>query len=122
MKRAQALVEFALILPIFLMLALGGVTVGLLILDRYELQHAASEGAIAGAEQPGQGGGIGLRTLRCRNAIAAAVAILGRRPAETDCMVRGRLVEVHLAETLPLLVPFVGDSWRVSVIARAQAR
>jgi uncharacterized membrane protein len=113
--RGQALVEFALVLPLLLMLSLGGVTVGLLLLDRYELQHAASEGAIEGASTHGP-------RAECRDATAAAIRVLGRRPDEIGCTARGRLVELHLAERLPLLIPFVGDSWRVSVIARALVR
>jgi Flp pilus assembly protein TadG len=118
----QALVEFALILPLLLMLSLGGVSVGLLLLDRYELQHAATEGAIAGADNRGASDSNPSRAERCRDAIGTATRILGRRPMEASCTARSRMVELHLAENLPLLIPFVGDNWRVAVVARSEFR
>jgi hypothetical protein len=120
--RGQALVEFALILPLLVMLSLGGVTVGLLLLDRYELQHAATEGAIAGADSRGFSNSNPSRAERCRDAVSTATRILGRRPMEASCTARGRMVELHLAENLPLLIPFVGDSWRIAVVARSEFR
>jgi hypothetical protein len=120
--RGQAMVEFALILPLLLMLSLGGVTVGLLLLDRYELQHAATEGAISGAGIRGASNSEPTRAERCRDAVSTAARILGRRPMEAGCEARGGMVELHLAESLPLLIPFVGDSWRVAVVARSEFR
>ena len=48
-ERAQALVEFALVLPILLVLALGIAELSELGIARLALTHAAAEGARAGA-------------------------------------------------------------------------
>jgi len=111
----QALVEMALILPILLTLLLGGATVGILLIDRMQLAHAAIEGADSGAS-------FSSVRQRCPKALSTAAAVLGRTTAEASCRSRGGLVEVSLGERLPLLVPFVGDSWWVRVTERSSIR
>jgi len=112
-RPGQALVEFALILPIFLMLILGGVTLGLLEIHRYELVHAAIEGASAGADVRGRS--------QCRIAVDTAIGVLGR-PASSSCRVLSRYLELSLSETVALPVPFLGNSWTVSVTERSSFR
>ena len=109
------MVEFALILPLLLTLLLGGATVGILLIDKMQLTHAAIEGADSGASFPSA-------RQRCPKALSTAAAVLGRTTAEASCRSRGGLVEVSLGDKLPLLVPFVGDSWWVRVTERSSIR
>jgi len=109
----QALLEAALTLPILLFVLLGGISIGLIVLDRYELQHAATEGAIAGA---------GSRSQRCANATSVAIRVLGRRPGSTSCVVRSRIVELTVAEDLPIYVPALSNPFPIRVTARAALR
>jgi Flp pilus assembly protein TadG len=51
-ERGAALVEFALILPVFMMLVLGTFTGGLAYNQKLDLAHAAREGARYGATLP----------------------------------------------------------------------
>lgn len=114
MPRGQALVEFALILPILLLLVLGGLGVGLVEIQRYQLTHAAAEGAIAGANDHDP-------STRCASALGAAVAVLGHEPTDKSCTTDS-LVSVRLVMDVPVVVPFLPSPWRVSVIERAEVR
>jgi len=51
-ERGSALVEFALVLPLILMLTFGAVTTGLVYNHKIDLTHAAREGARYGATLP----------------------------------------------------------------------
>lgn len=109
----QALVEFALILPILLFLILGGMQLGLLLIDRIQVQHAAQEGAIAGASEASV-------PRRCTVAEATVPKVLGRDPTEVRCTAPGDLMVVTVHDVLPLVAPF---GWNeVDVTARAQVR
>ena len=108
--RGQALVEFAIILPILLMLMLGGAGVGLLILNRMTLQHAAQEAAIAGADQGG-----------CSGALGAVPQVLGYEPDSKACEERGQLVEVTLTQSVARIAPIALPA-EVTVVARAIVR
>jgi hypothetical protein len=112
--RGQALVETALVLPILLMVIIGGLALGLAILDRYELAHAAIEGVDAAA-------GVG-RPARCSRAIAVERRVLGRRPAAETCRPGGPYVELTLSEPFPLPIPFVPGDFVVTVTERARVR
>lgn len=76
-ERGQALVEFALVAPLLLLLIVGGMMLGLAMLDRqsrtWEAQEAAHAAATAGAEDSA-----------CLAAIAAAEAVSGRSYAACD--------------------------------------
>ncbi|HLA65193.1 MAG TPA: TadE family protein [Candidatus Saccharimonadales bacterium] len=107
----QALVEFALILPIFLMLMLGGLQVGLALMVRYELVHAAIDGADAGARDIDP-------LTRCDTALAVLASDYGRVPDNDSCTA-GSSIEVTAAVDLPLLVPLGPGVWRIAVDERA---
>jgi Flp pilus assembly protein TadG len=111
--RGQALIEAAFVLPILLFVFLGGISIGLIVLDKYELQHAATEGAIVGASSPSE---------RCANAKEAAIRVLGRRPSSISCVSRARIIELTLAENLPIFVPALPDPFPIRVTARAAIR
>jgi Flp pilus assembly protein TadG len=111
--RGQALLEAALVLPILLFVFLGGISIGLIVLDKYELQHAATEGAIVGASSPSE---------RCANAKEAAIRVLGRRPGSISCNTRARIVELTLAEALPIVIPVLENPFPIRVTGRAAIR
>ena len=105
-EEGQALVEFAIVLPILLLAMLLVVTVGEIARDRIVLEHAASEGA--------RNGSLNNDDLQIRQAVAATVRPLD--PArvtvtiEPDRAVRTRrsLLTVRLAYREPLALAFVG--------------
>lgn len=110
--RGQALVEFALILPIILFLALGVIQVGIAMTLRMELVHATAEAARLGAVAEAE---------RCEAALDGLAAILGRDPDHVGCTEAGGLLsvtaELHPVGYLPGL-----DSWTISVTQRAAIR
>ena len=69
--RGQALVEFALVTPLLLLLIVGGMMLGLAMHDRSTLTHAAQEAARAAAEAPSD-------PERCDAARAAIETVSGR--------------------------------------------
>jgi hypothetical protein len=115
--RGQAMVEAALVMPILLLVILGGIAISISVarieIDRYELLHAASEGAIAGASKS---------TLRCMEARSVARRILGRRPSENTCDIRAGMVVLTLSETLTLYDPYFKSPYLVSQTSRAAIR
>jgi uncharacterized membrane protein len=112
-RTGQALVEMALVLPLLLFVFLGGISIGLIVLDKYELQHAATEGAIVGADSPSE---------RCANAKEAAIRVLGRRPSSLGCNRRAGVFELTLAENLPIFVPVLANPFPIRVTGRAVIR
>lgn len=105
-EEGQALVEFAIVLPILLLAMLLVVTVGEIARDRIVLEHAASEGA--------RNGSLNNDDLQIRQAVAATVHPLD--PArvtvtiEPDRAARTRrsLLTVRLSYRDPLALGFVG--------------
>jgi Flp pilus assembly protein TadG len=104
----QALVEFALVLPLILFISLGGISVGIVILHRLELEHAAQQVANEAAY------------VGCDSAAARAGQVLGYQPEQATCSTTGQLVTVDLAHSWPALLPFVPET--ISVEARAFTR
>jgi Flp pilus assembly protein TadG len=99
----SATVEFALVLPLVLVVVLGVVQVGLVVRDRLLVEAAARAGARAAAIQDDP------------DAIGAAAfaAAPGLDPASASVTVaraggRGDLVAVHVAYDDPFRVPLVG--------------
>jgi Flp pilus assembly protein TadG len=107
------LIEFALVLPLMLVLILGVFQVGLLLLMRTELVHAAQQGAIAGAAEPAV-------PRRCTTAIATAEVIYGSAPDDSQCAQPGNIVTLRLLDAVPVVSPF--GPWTVDVTARAVTR
>lgn len=115
MPRGQAIVEFALILPLLLLLILGSLQVGVALMVRSELSHAVREAAVAGATAASQ-------PERCPAALAALVTVFGRDPETAHCTpATGNAIEVSAAVDLPLFIPGP-DVWRISVTERAIIR
>jgi hypothetical protein len=125
----QAVVEFAIVLPILLILILGLVNIGILINTQIILTQAAWEGARAGATitDPAQGDaeivGAVRRSLAGLDADAVRIDI---EPTQSEPprnqpwpMPRGQPLTVSLEYRLSLSLPF---SITVPVRARAVAR
>lgn len=104
----QALVEFALVLPILLLLAFAMVQIANLGVARLALEHAAAEGARTGA--------LTNDDELIRDSVTAATSPLSASqvrieivPSESDMPrsgdPRGALIRVHLRYVLPLAVP-----------------
>ncbi len=104
----QALVEFALVLPVLLLLAFAMVQLADLGVARLALEHAAAEGARTGA--------LTNDDELIRDSIAAAANPLRASEVQVDIVPsgaevprtgdpRGSLLRVHLRYVLPLVIP-----------------
>jgi hypothetical protein len=119
-ERGQAIVEFALVLPVLLAAAFAIVLVTQVGIARLALQHAAAEGARTGALTNDDGA--------VRETIAAAVAPLDPHQVVTEIQPsaaeraadpRGSLLTVRSTYELPLPL---GALPRVVVVASAVRR
>lgn len=104
----QALVEFALVLPVLLLLAFAMVQLADLGVARLALEHAAAEGARIGA--------LTNDDELIRDSVAAAANPLRPGGIKVDIIPseaevprtgdpRGSLIRVHLRYVLPLVIP-----------------
>lgn len=75
--RGQAMVEFALILPLALAIFGGGAVIGIAIMEKQQLRWAAQEASYAAAT-------AGAEDSACLAAIVAAEAAVGRPYADCD--------------------------------------
>jgi hypothetical protein len=108
-ERAQALVEFALVLPVLLVLALAIGELSELGVARLALEHAAAEGARAGA--------LTNDDRLVRTSVSAAAAPLDARKvdvvidppqAQRGSDPRGTLIVVRLRYAIAAPLSFVG--------------
>jgi hypothetical protein len=96
-RKGQALVEMAMMMPILLVLILGIAWVGMAQLMALRLAHAAAEGAIAGAVNPGDS---------CGEAVARARQVYALPLDDATCDVTGQVIEVRLTDTLHFWTPW----------------
>src|SRR5919198_5736771 len=101
--RGSATVEFALVLPLVLVVVLGLVQVGLVVRDRLLVEAAARAGARAAAVQddPGAVQDAAMAAAPGLDAVRAQVVV-------TRAGSRGDPVRVHVVYDEPFRVPFVG--------------
>lgn len=110
-ERGQAIVEFALVVPLLLVVILGVVLVAEIGVARLALEHAAAEAARTGS--------LTNDDDLVRSTVAAAVAPLDPKsvkviiePTENESprssMPRGSLLRVRLRYTIPVPLGFVG--------------
>jgi len=111
--RGQALVEFALVLPLMLLIILGGMSLGFVFLDRMRLEHATMEAAIAGAS---------VEEDRCEVAEEIIAAFYRAVPDEFQCSEDEERVQINASHRLPLLIPFAGDVLTIEVTESAVVR
>lgn len=104
----QALVEFALVLPILLLLAFAMVQLADLGVARLALEHAAAEGARTGA-LTNDDELIRDSVTAATNQLRASQVEVEIVPSEADVPrsgdPRGSLIRVHLRYVLPLAIP-----------------
>ena len=100
--RGQALVEAAIALPLLLLVIVGGLHLGLMVVDRTRLIHAAQQGALTGD---------------CTEATNVAQAVYGSTLEVAECSEADGLVEVRLVNEFAPLAPFLPNS--IEVIERA---
>jgi Flp pilus assembly protein TadG len=144
LRRGQSLVEFALLLPVLLLLVVGAIDLGRVYLGTISVQNAAKEGAFLGARRPtcDVSGGDGCDdpqnvasrvtteldgiaadsiTARCYPA-GTTVFTSGWRSDLADC-VDGDLYRVTVNTTFRIATPFIGaligDSLPVNANATA---
>jgi Flp pilus assembly protein TadG len=106
----QAVVEFALILPLLLLLILGMFQIGLALTLSSRLTHAAQQAAVAGAAETAV-------PARCDTALAVVPVVYGSDPDEARCTEPGGVLEVQLTDAAPRIGPW--PVWNLHVIGRA---
>lgn len=113
-----ALVEFALILPLLLTLALGSVDLGRGLVSYVELEQAAQEGAIFGSFAPDNPAII---ADRIRTSADGLVPLADTTEVTVQVTCPSGKVMVELRYTLPLFTPLVGELLGGSLSLRAEA-
>jgi Flp pilus assembly protein TadG len=109
-REGSAVVEFALVLPLVLVVALALVQVGLLVRDRLLVEAAARAGARAAAVEPDEGA--------IRSAALAAAPDLDPALASIQVMrsgAQGDPVTVSIGYDEPIRVPFIAWLFGASV-------
>ena len=115
-QRGTAAVEFALVLPIVLMVVLAMVQVGLLVRDRLLVESAVRSGARTAAVEPGDDA-IRSAVLRAAPALdAQAVSVATSRAGS-----QGDPVTVNVTYAASIRVPFVAWLFPSGVTMRAEA-
>ncbi len=129
LSRGQSLVEFALILPVLLVIVLGAVDLGRVYLSTINLQNAAKEGAFFGSRHPGcdtaaatgcadprtvearvglELDGVTADGITSRCYVASTTDFSGSGKALADC-VDGDLYRVTVRATFRLVTPLIGS-------------
>lgn len=107
-SRGIALVEFSLVLPLLLVLALGAVDLGRGLISYVELEEAAQEGALYGSFAPSD---PSLIEARIRSSSTGLVNLSDPAAVDVvvDCPDADLEVGVTLQHTLQLFTPIVGQ-------------
>jgi len=114
-ERGSAVVEFALVVPLVLVLVLGLVEVALVARTQMEVINAAREGARQAAVSPDPSDAV--RAVRASlGDVGASARVSVRRPD-----VVGRLAEVEVSLPYRVAAPLFGGA-RVDVTARVAMR
>ena len=102
---AQALVEFALVLPILLLLVLGVMDFGRMFYTKMILTNAAREGAnyLAYFPEDANNGYVETFTAISEEANSSNVEVVEADVTYTDCCTRGLPVEVTITRTVDLV-------------------
>jgi hypothetical protein len=102
-----------MVLSIQLFIILGGVQVGLMLLERMRLEHAVIQAVTAGAREE-----LG---ARCATAVPLVGEILGYPPSGTKCTHQGdgTILALQASVELPLIFPLFGETWEITTEERA---
>lgn len=105
-EQGQSLVEFALLVPILLILLLGVLDLGRIFYVMVALKDAADEGATYAAIRPSDTDGIRLRTAEATDALVQIdpAQVVVARPAQ---LVPGAPITVTIAHAFQFFNPFV---------------
>jgi TadE-like protein len=105
--RGVAFVEFAIMLPLLLTLALGAVDLGRGLISYMELEEAAQEGALYGSFAPSDPALIEARIRSSSNGLVD-LSNPSQVQVVVDCPDVDREVGITLSHTLQLVTPIVG--------------
>jgi Flp pilus assembly protein TadG len=114
----MALVEFALILPLLITLALGAVDLGRGLVSYVELEQAAQEGAIFASFAPNDTARI---VDRIRTSADGLVPLADTAEVTVDVCSVGNKIKVELHHEFDLFTPIVGELLGGSLSLRADA-
>jgi len=105
-EKGQSLVEFAIILPLLLIVLAGVLDLGRLFYSYVAVTDAAAEGAAYGALNPGDTAGI---ISRAQAASGGLVQIdVGQVQVDCPTVAAGESITVTVGYTYTLATPFVG--------------
>ncbi len=115
MRRGQVIVEFALVLTLFLFIVLEGLQLSFIFIATSRLEHAVMEGAIAGASDPDP-------PQRCDIAEDTMLRVLDRTVDTFRCTGIGELLTITATRTIETISPFHGDATVIEVTESAAIR
>lgn len=108
-ERGVAFIEFAIVLPLLLTLALGAVDLGRGLISYVELEQAAQEGALFGSFRPED---YAVITARVRDSSTGLVPLADAAEVDVDVLcppdVPDGKIGLRLRYTLEVLTPLVG--------------
>jgi TadE-like protein len=121
-ERGVAFVEFAIVLPLLLTLALGAVDLGRGLISYVELEQAAQEGALYGSFAPSD---AAIVAARVRNSSTGLVPLSDATEVDVDVLcapdVPAGKIGVRLSYTLDVLTPLVGPMLGGSIVLEARS-
>jgi Flp pilus assembly protein TadG len=115
-ERGSAVVEFALVVPLVLVVLLGAVEVALVARAQLEVSHAAREGAREAAASPDPGRAVAV----ARAVLGPQAGSLARVSVSRDHRIGGR-AEVVVVVPHRVAAPLLGG-WTVRLEGRASMR
>ncbi len=115
-ERGSAALEFAMVLPILLIVTLGLVQAGLFVRDQLVLVEAARAGAREASVNPDDGAVRGAVDRAAATLTAGTVSVVVDRTGQ-----QGEPVSVHVTYADPVVIPVVGWLFPPSVDLHADA-
>lgn len=115
----SAAVEFALVLPLLVVLLFGMIELGMVFNAKIAITHAAREGARVASIGKGAAAVVGAVRAQTTSLVAARVAVTG--PTAMSDPARGDYYEITVRYTYPLDIPLWGER-EISLHSTAQMR
>jgi len=128
-ERGQSLVEFALMLPILLLLLLGAIDLGRAFHSSISITNAAREGAFYGASKPTDSSGIATRVRQELGLAASDASVSVSTACSAPACARSTGTDWASTETITVeaqtdfnfLTPFMNDFFGGSLDLEADA-